>query len=335
MPCWRRMDPVSRRHILQAGLAIPLLPTLLGRSGASAAVAAPSIHPRSDWAPDLPPRGPLEAEQPGDVRFLLVHHSVSVNDYPAEAVPEELRSFYRLHTAPEKGWADIAYNFLVDRFGGIWEGRAGSIEAPVKGDATGGSQGFAQLCCFIGDHRTVAPSAEAQASMVSLLAWLAERYRIDPRPGATASFVSRGSNRWPAGAAVTTATIAGHRDMSRTVCPGDAAYELVRNDFPPRVAAAMGLAATAPAKASTTEPPTTTTTSAPPEAGSDPAPAPTTTTTATATTASTAAAAAPASSATPARQGHPGDRASWPLPVAALAGVLAAVVALRGRARRK
>ncbi|MGH9004164.1 MAG: N-acetylmuramoyl-L-alanine amidase, partial [Acidimicrobiia bacterium] len=256
------MDPLSRRRLLQAGLAVPFLPSLRGRR-AGAVAATPAIHPRADWGAELPPRGPLESERPEDVRFLLVHHSVSVNDYPAEAVPDELRSFYRLHTAPGKGWPDIAYNFLVDRFGGIWEGRAGSIEAPVKGDATGGSQGHALLCCFIGDHRTQAPSAEAQAAMVALLAWLAERYAIDTRPDTKTSFVSRGSNRWPAGTTVTTTTIAGHRDMSQTVCPGDAAYALVRNDFPARVAAALGLRASASTSEPLASPPSPSTTPAP------------------------------------------------------------------------
>jgi hypothetical protein len=272
------MDPLSRRRLLQAGFAATFLPSLLGRRAAGA--ASPPVHPRADWGADLPPRGPLEPEQPGDVRFLLVHHSVSVNDYPPAAVREELRSYFRLHTAPEKGWADIAYNFLVDRFGGIWEGRAGSLEAPVKGDATGGSQGFALLCCFIGDHRTAAPSPEAQASLVSLLAWLAERYGIDPRPGTTTTFTSRGSNRWPAGTPVTTTTIAGHRDMSKTVCPGDAAYHLVRNDFPARVTAAMGLSAAPPPVSTTTSAPATTTSAPATTTGPAPrttAPAPATT----------------------------------------------------------
>ena len=298
------------------------------------AAAAPAIHPRSDWGADLPPRGPLEPERAEDVRFLLVHHSVSVNDYPPDAVPDELGSFYRLHTAPEKGWADVAYNFLVDRFGGIWEGRAGSIEAPVKGDATGGSQGFAILCCFIGDHRTVPPSAEAQASMVALLAWLAGRYGIDPRPGTTTSFVSRGSNRWPAGTPVTTTTIAGHRDMSRTVCPGDAAYHLVRNDFPVRVATALGLSATpppapAPAPAAATSS-STTVTSAP-----QPAPAVTTTTGAPPSAVGPTPAATTSSSAAPESVGRlaPAESpARWPVPVVVALASVTAVIAIRKRA---
>ncbi|MCB1007053.1 MAG: N-acetylmuramoyl-L-alanine amidase [Acidimicrobiales bacterium] len=176
----------------------------------------------------------MEQESPGDVRFLLVHHTVNANDYPPEAVPGLLQSIYGIHTG-EKGWSDVAYNFFIDQHGGVWEGRAGSLTAPMKGDATGGSQGFGLLCSFVGDHRTVPPTEAAADSMVRLLAWLADTYGIDTTPGATTDFVSRGSNRHPAGVSVTTSTIAGHRDMSSTECPGDAAYRLVLEEFPPRV----------------------------------------------------------------------------------------------------
>jgi hypothetical protein len=178
----------------------------------------------------------MDVELPGDVRFLLVHHSASSNHYGTGAVSGLIRAFYRLHTG-RRGWPDVAYNFLVDRFGGIWEGRSGSVQQPVKGDATGGSQGFALLCCFIGDHRDALPTLEAQQAMISLLGWLADTYGIPTDPGSTATFVSRGSNRWATGTQVTTATIAGHRDMSRTVCPGGAAYGLVRDVFPAAVTA--------------------------------------------------------------------------------------------------
>ncbi|MGY2126966.1 peptidoglycan recognition protein family protein [Blastococcus sp. SYSU DS0617] len=183
------------------------------------------------------------------MRFLIVHHSASPNGYASEGVPRVLRGFHAFHTGPEKGWPDVAYNFFVDRFGVVWEGRAGSLDGPVLPDATGGSQGFSQIACFIGDHSTEAPTPEAQRSMTLLLAALAGRYGIDPRPGATAGFVSRGSNKWPAGAPVTAATISGHRDMSLTSCPGDAAYPLVRDIFPAEVVAVLAARAAAPAPA--------------------------------------------------------------------------------------
>lgn len=194
-----------------------------------------SVWPRETWGADLPPTGPLEPEKPRDVRFLLVHHTATSNDYRQGDVPTVIRDIYGLHTGPDKGWSDIAYNFFVDRYGGVWEARDGSLEQPIKADATGGSQGFAVLGCFLGDHQAEPPTDAAVNSMVLLLAWLAGRYEIDPSPGAKTTFVSRGSNRWPKGTTVEARTISGHRDMSQTVCPGDFVYSMLERDIPLRV----------------------------------------------------------------------------------------------------
>lgn len=217
---------------------------LLGALGAAAAISTmserasrlpsglpqPMIQPREAWAQGLQPTGPLLSEADGDVRFLLIHHSATPNDDPVDQIPARIRSFYSYHTGT-KGWPDVAYNFFVDNYGGLWEGRQGSLTSPIQGDATGGSQGFAQLVCFIGDYSAISPSTAALDAAAQLLAWLASKYSIDLHPGAAVSFVSRGSSLWPAGAEVTTDTVAGHRDMSVTTCPGDALYPLVRNEL--------------------------------------------------------------------------------------------------------
>ena len=114
-------------------------------------------------------------------------------------------------------------------------GRAGALAGPVRADATGGSQGFAQLVCLIGDFTDTDPTPAMLDSLVKVLAWLANRYGIDTSPGASTSFVSRGSQRWPVGTSVTTHTIAGHRDMSYTECPGDHVYFLINSDLRERV----------------------------------------------------------------------------------------------------
>ena len=241
---------VSRRRFLAlaaAGTAAGvLLPSSLVRARAqtNGIRLGPEhlILPRDVWGADLPPKGDVLAEAREDVRFLLVHHSASPNEYSADESIGYLRSFYRYHTSSEKGWPDIAYNFLVDRHGQIFEGRQGSIDSPVRGDATGGSQGFALLTCFIGDHSDVTPTQEAQAAMVALLAWLGGTYQIDTKPGATAEFVSRGSNLHPEGKLLTTPTITGHRTMSRTTCPGDRAFDLVENSIPQQVTATLSAA---------------------------------------------------------------------------------------------
>ncbi len=251
---------LRRSAVLVAGIA---LPSAAGHAwplaSPAAAQSAPQINPREAWGASLPPIGALQPEE--DVRFLLVHHTAGSNDYGPDDVPDLLRGIFRFHTG-DRGWPDIAYNFFVDRYGGLWEGRKGSLAGPVRPDATGGSQGHAVLACLLGDHGLEPPTAEATSSLVSLLAGLASLYGVDTAPGATVSFVSRGSNRWPEGADVTAATISGHRDMSQTSCPGDFGYALVTDELPSLVTAARG-----PAAAVQAPPP-------PPPPSPEPAPAP-------------------------------------------------------------
>ena len=247
--CCPSVDLSRRRFLLVGGVGALAIPLAVVSPAASTVLRQASdgpadIAPRSAWGSDLPPTGPIVPEN--DVRFLLVHHTAGANSYAADEVPGILRGIYGFHTSPEKGWPDVADNFFVDRYGGIWEGRAGSLDGPVQGDATGGSQGFAQLCCFLGDHSLEPPTVEATASMTALLAFLSDRHGIATAPGTETSFISRGSNLWPSGSEVTTATIAGHRDMSATACPGDFAYSLVKNEFPESVAALRAEQATPP-----------------------------------------------------------------------------------------
>lgn len=248
------MSPLTRRQLITAGAAVALVGAVHPEPA-----RALTINPRSSWGADLPPKGPLDPE---DVEFLIVHHSASRNGHTADDVPGILRSWYNFHTGPEKGWNDIAYNFVIDAEGGIWEARQGSIDGPVAGDATGGNQGFTQLVCIIGDYNTAQPTQASLASLVQLLAWLADRYGVSTTVGAEVSFTSRGSNKWPEGTSVTTPTITGHRTMSKTTCPGDnlnayvvgsltADVESVRNGGSPT-------STTTAAETTTTAKPTTT-----------------------------------------------------------------------------
>jgi hypothetical protein len=205
-----------------------------------------TINPRSTWATSHPPRGALDVE---DVRFLLVHHSASRNGHTAEDVPGILREWYDFHTGPQRGWSDIAYNFIVDSEGGIWEGREGSLAGAVAGDATGGNQGFSQLVCVIGDYSEERPTPESLESLARMLGWLADKHGVSTSPGSQVSFTSRGSNLWPAGAEVTTPTITGHRRMSKTTCPGDNLFSYVAGGLMADVEALRRSRSTAPATA--------------------------------------------------------------------------------------
>ena len=261
---------ISRRAVVGgvAGIAVFGLPGTAEAKPVSVArqvqpvpvIAQPAIRPRADWAGTRRVQGTIEPE---DVRFLLVHHTLAPgNNYAAADVPRLIQGIYQFHTT-QKGWPDVAYNFMVDQFGVIWETRAGSIEGPVRGDATGGNQGFSQLCCFLGDLSSQPPTDAAVQSMADLLAWLAVRYQVDTTPGQTASFTSLGSNRFAAGEAITVKTIAGHRDVSQTACPGEAGYEIVTGTLPvlvgDRLLAATPTTITEAITTTTTEPATTST----------------------------------------------------------------------------
>ena len=230
----------SRRELLLRGSSALAVAGIVSAFGASVHADLPvvaavnvapglDIFPRAAWGADLLPKGPIVT--PEDVRFLLVHHTASSNTPEIGGTPTTLRKTYGFQTGPAKRWPDVCYEFFVDRDGLVWEGRTGALDGPVVADATGGSQGFAQLVCLIGDFTKVLPTAAQQAGLVRTLAWLADRYAIDTTPGATASFVSRGSNRFKQGAAVTAKTISGHRDTSKTACPGNKFYPVVRDQM--------------------------------------------------------------------------------------------------------
>ncbi|CAN5522804.1 hypothetical protein BH10ACT2_BH10ACT2_06270 [soil metagenome] len=187
------------------------------------------VYPRDAWGADLPPKGPIIS--PEDVRFLLVHHTADSNKPATGGTVTTLRKTYAYQTGSGKGWPDVCYQFFVDRDGLVWTGRQGALVRPVVADATGGSQGFAQLVCLVGDFTRVLPTPAQQTGLVRTLAWLANRYNIDTTPGATATFVSRGSNRFKKGVTTTVKTISGHRDTSKTACPGNKFYPVVRDQM--------------------------------------------------------------------------------------------------------
>jgi len=194
---------------------------------ADAATTQPTVLPRGGWGAD--PAYLTWAPQFYATKKLVVHHTDTSDDYTDRAGAEEqIRSIYYYHSVTQ-GWGDIGYNFLIDKFGNVYEGRysrdyAGANPSGddasgkgVTGAHTGGWNSGTVGVALLGTLTTHDATPAAREALARLLAWEANRNGIDPQ--ATSPFVNPVS-----GETITTANIAAHRDYAATACPGDTFY---------------------------------------------------------------------------------------------------------------
>ena len=80
-----------------------------------------------------------------------MHHTVNANDYGPEDSAAIVLGIARYHR-DHNGWNDIGYNFLVDQYGQIFEGRAGGIDLAIVGAQ---AQGFNSVSTGRRLHRHV------------------------------------------------------------------------------------------------------------------------------------------------------------------------------------
>jgi hypothetical protein len=194
-------EPKSSGGTEPAGGAVPQ-PGMVSRAGWGADESYRSLNPgcgRPQYAPV--------------VRFAVVHHTVNPNNYTPADSASMIRGIYYFHTHTN-GWCDIGYNFLVDRFGTVFEGRFGGVANAVVGaHAQGfntGSTGVALLGSFQADP---VPSPMYDG-LRTVLAWKLSLHEIDPT--ATIAFNGR-----------QVAAVSGHRDLNATECPGNIPYGML------------------------------------------------------------------------------------------------------------
>jgi hypothetical protein len=132
------------------------------------------------------------------IDHLTIHHTAVAVDRVADG-PSSILSHQRFHQG-DKGWADIAYHYLIDPGGNIYEGR----DPRFKGDtATDYDPAGHFLVCIDGNFDLTTVNEAQVAAAARILAWGAHRYGVDPT------------------------ALAGHRDYAETRCPGDAIYALL------------------------------------------------------------------------------------------------------------
>lgn len=154
--------------------------------------------------------------------FGVIHHTVNPNDYSASEADDLIRGIYAFHVRG-RNFCDIGYNFIVDRFGRVYEGRYGGIYRGVEGAHAQGFNDESFGAALLGDFGDASPSDDAYWAMVRLFAWKLRHHGIDPE--GTATVESEGSTKYDEGELVTVDTIIGHRDVSLTECPGQKMYD--------------------------------------------------------------------------------------------------------------
>lgn len=178
----------------------------------AAGVPRPGIIPRIGWGADESYRS-WDPEF-RDVQKVVIHHTVTPSGYPEEKAASWVRAIYYYH-AVTQGWGDIGYNYLVDQYGNIYEGRYGG-PGVVGGHVSSynyGTMGVGLLGTFGNYADSASPTDALLSSLSQLCAWEASRSTIHPL----------GKSQFRD---VAPPNVAGHRDYPpySTTCPGDLVY---------------------------------------------------------------------------------------------------------------
>lgn len=172
--------------------------------GSQSDTTRPTIRSRADWGADESMRrGDPEY---GEVRGAVVHHTAETNDYTKAEVPEIIRGIYDYHVNSH-GWNDIGYNVLVDKWGRLWEGRAGGLDQAAIGAHALGVNDETTGISALGNYDEVAAPDAMTAGIERFLAWKLDLHGVDP----TGTDTINGEQH---------KTIIGHRDVNQTICPG-------------------------------------------------------------------------------------------------------------------
>jgi uncharacterized protein with LGFP repeats len=189
---------------------------------AHAAMAMPPVYSRAQWGADESIRtwGP---EYASTIKAATLHHTAETNDYTPDDVPAILRAMYRYH-AISRGWGDIGYNVIVDKFGRLWEGRYGGLASTVIGAHAGGFNTSTFGVSMMGNYDLVDTPEPMIQAVSEIIAWKFALFGVDPRGTTVLTSGGGGTDKYAVGVKVTLPTIFGHRDVGNTACPGRYGY---------------------------------------------------------------------------------------------------------------
>jgi hypothetical protein len=142
---------------------------------------------REAWGADPPGDGAV-----GHVPDRLSLHHTAVTLESAADAPTRAREHQAYHLS--QGWPDLAYHFLVDSAGNVYRGRPVEYRGDTSTDYD--PTGHLLVCCE-GNYEVQLPTAALLEAVADVFAWGAATFGIRSD------------------------TLAGHRDLAATACPGD------------------------------------------------------------------------------------------------------------------
>ncbi|MCD2193001.1 N-acetylmuramoyl-L-alanine amidase [Actinomycetospora endophytica] len=200
---------------------------------------APAYVTRAQWGAD-PALMTWPPEYADTTKAVTIHHTAESNDYTPEQSAAIVRGIYAYHSK-QNGWGDIGYNALVDKYGTIFEGRAGGMDRPVVAAHAGGFNQETFGIAMMGTLTDTPPTPAELTSVERLAAWkLGGMYR-DPAQQITLTSAGGGTSKFAKGQPATVDALFAHRDVGNTECPGNAGYaamDTIRTETAKLIAAA-------------------------------------------------------------------------------------------------
>ena len=185
---------------------------------ALAMTGQPPIIARAEWGANEALRncGPFYADA---LRMTYIHHTATGNGYGRGRADDVVRGIYAYHTKA-RGWCDIAYQFLVDRFGRIYEGRYGGVDQPIIGaHAMGFNTGSAGIAA-IGNYVQAHPPLVVVRALKRLVSWRMDVAHVAPTGWTTMTSAGGPNQKYRKGETVLLRTVVAHRRTGYTICPG-------------------------------------------------------------------------------------------------------------------
>ncbi|MGW0840399.1 FG-GAP-like repeat-containing protein [Streptomyces sp. NPDC002787] len=185
-------------------------------------VTRPPIVSRARWGADESTVTGT-AEYVDRISAVFVQHTGGTNSYSCAESPSLIRALmaYDIRTA---GRGDLGPNFVVDKCGRVYEGRAGGTNLSVRGEHTPGFDGDSTGIAVLGDFQSGGRASRAAVESVArLAAWKLGQYAGDPTGKVTLT-AAEDTGVYARGESAELDVISGGRDAATTTSPGANLY---------------------------------------------------------------------------------------------------------------